>query len=78
MVDKSAPEIIYTEEELNNAKPCPNCLSRNLGWDTFGANEYFIECLTCGLTGPCLNNVSIEQAVEAWNNLPRREENAHG
>ena len=70
-------EITYLEEELYKAKPCPNCGSRDIEWDTFGKDEYYIACITCGVSGPTLNNSSIEQAVEAWNKLPRYVKNTH-
>ena len=74
---KSLPGIMDTMSKLEKAEQCPNCLSRNLEYDTFETNEYFIACVTCGLAGPYKGNDSVEKAVAAWNNLPRREENAH-
>lgn len=56
-------------------KPCPHCKSEKL------KDHYvFIQCEDCLMTGPQMNKgnnddhcdyIDHEQAIEAWNSLPR-------
>ena len=57
-------------------KPCPNCKGNNLR-DCY----VYIACNHCGMTGPKMNDgnndshadyIDHENAVKAWNKLPRR------
>jgi len=61
---------------MADLKPCPNCKSTDL------ADCYvYIKCRTCKMTGPQMNDgnndshadyLDHENAVNAWNKLPRR------
>ncbi len=61
---------------MANLKPCPNCGSTNL------EDHYVcIQCKKCLMIGPQMNGgnndahaeyIDHENAVKAWNNLPRK------
>lgn len=57
-------------------KSCPNCRSTNLK-DCY----VYIKCLSCGMTGPQMNNgiyddhvdyIDHQNAVNSWNKLRRK------
>jgi len=58
-------------------KPCPNCNSNDIK-DCY----IYMECAACHMTGPKMNGgnfddhadfVDRQNAIETWNNLPRRK-----
>ena len=61
-MDKKIPEL----------RNCPYCGSNKLAYDTLGVDKYFVECKSCGLTGPYKNNPNITEATIKWNDIPRK------
>ena len=60
---------------MEKFKPCPYCgeVVDLKECTTLSDERTFIICMSCGMRGPdCLN---IYIARDAWNNLPRRDEN---
>ncbi|MBE6441401.1 MAG: hypothetical protein E7022_03580 [Desulfovibrio desulfuricans] len=58
---------------MNDVQParCPHCEAENL--ETIlddVAGVYFVQCLTCGMSGPC-ESTEVD-AVTVWNELPRK------
>jgi hypothetical protein len=54
-------------------KPCPECNSDDI-WPEMGTSRPFgMVCHGCGFVGPRVSDEDPDDAIEAWENIARKE-----
>lgn len=54
-------------------KPCPKCSSRDIWPEMMTEPPYGMECRSCGFVGPRVSECDPDEAIKAWNEIPRQE-----